>query len=205
MPRFKNHLGKVVGKLTVIEGPIWTQSGSRWIAKWRCRCEYGNIKDLFWINSKQVQKSCGQCFDSDDLRWKHGLWGTPLYRAWNGMIARCTRPNNPCYKHYGGRGIQVCERWMVLENFVADMIGAWKPGMSIDRINNDGNYEPSNCRWATQKQQLRNRRNTLKISVNGESKSIPEWSEISGVSSRTISDRIRKGWSANEAVFKKVQ
>jgi len=90
-------------------------------------------------------------------RVKHGRYRAPIFKAWMEMIQRCTNPKRPKYKYYGARGIKVCERWMTFANFLGDM-GERPAGMSLDRINNDWNYEPSNCRWATAKQQANNKR-----------------------------------------------
>ena len=89
---------------------------------------------------------------------KHGLRKHRLYNAWNSMMQRCNNPKNPQYKHYGGRGIRVCDEWLDVSNFIEDMHPAFKEGLSLDRINNNGNYEPSNCRWATMTVQGRNTR-----------------------------------------------
>lgn len=109
------------------------------------------------------------------------------------MRARCGYAKHPAYAHYGGRGISVCERWKEFVNFLADM-GEKPAGMSIDRIDVDGNYEPSNCRWATSKQQARNQRRCLYIELNGERLTAMEWSERTGLSHRTISYRYHKGY-----------
>ncbi len=106
----------------------------------------------------KTQRSCG-CEWPERLsarNQKHGMYGTRAYEAWNGMLDRCRNPKLRFWSRYGGRGITVCERWLLFENFVADM-GMPLPGLTLDRMDNDGNYEPSNCRWATRVQQRNNR------------------------------------------------
>lgn len=93
---------------------------------------------------------------------KHGMSKTSIYRCWQQVIQRCENPKSPDYKNYGGRGITVCERWHTFENFYEDM-GDKPKGLTLERINNDGNYEPGNCEWATWKKQQNNRRNHIKI------------------------------------------
>ena len=122
------------------------------------------------------------------------------------MIDRCSRPSHKFFKHYGGRGISVCERWSKYENFLDDMGRRPTPKHSIDRIDNNGNYEPSNCRWATSKTQLRNRRANRIIDFNGESFCIAEWAERTGTSSAVISQRIDNlGWSIEDALTIKAE
>lgn len=124
----------------------------------------------------------------------------PLYLVWRGMIDRCRNPNRDNWKHYGGRGITVCERWKVFESFVADM-GIRPAGASLERIDNSGNYEPSNCRWATHVEQCRNTRRNRMLTVDGVTKCLKDWHLITGVPQMTILQRITRGWSVSEAVL----
>jgi len=128
---------------------------------------------------------------------KHGETrnGKPskVYRAWCDMRRRCSNNNHPDFDKYGGRGISVCERWSVFENFLADM-GAPPAGLSIDRIDNNGNYEPSNCRWASSQTQTNNRRNTIIVSYLGKKMPLTEAAKASGIRHQTISARMRYGW-----------
>jgi hypothetical protein len=116
------------------------------------------------------------------------------------MLSRCDLPTTPGYKYYGGRGIKVCDRWRRYENFLSDM-GARPPDTSLDRIDNDGNYEPSNCRWATRKQQRRNNRANHAITFNGETLTLAEWAEKAGMPRQRLRTRIvRDGWAIEKAI-----
>lgn len=127
---------------------------------WVCLCECGSkvVVSLPHLTTGHTQ-SCG-CRRAE-RNYRHGnsghRWKTGAYRSWDGMVQRCTNPNNSGYKNYGGRGIRVCGEWLDFRNFLRDM-GDRPKGMSLDRINVDGNYEPNNCRWATQSEQNHNRR-----------------------------------------------
>lgn len=115
------------------------------------------------------------------------------------MKSRCFRKNNKKFKEYGGRGIKVCERWLKFDNFYEDM-GEAPVNMSIDRIDNNGNYEPGNCRWATAKQQNNNKRNTITITANGETKTVAEWCQKLNVSRSLICNRKNRGWTEDEII-----
>lgn len=130
---------------------------------------------------------------------RHGLTRTTVHNVWCGMRDRCLNPNNKDYSRYGGRGIAVCKRWLIFENFLEDM-GHPPAGHSIDRIDNDGNYEPENCRWATGKKQSRNRRSNVLVTAFGETKTVAEWSLTCGVERKTLQYRIRAGWDHEKAV-----
>jgi len=127
----------------------------------------------------------------------HGMSKTSVYKTWASMKRRCNDKNN---KRYGGRGISYCDRWEKFENFLFDM--GDRPGkLTLDRTNNDGNYTPENCRWATMEQQANNSSRNCRILFNGQTKTIGEWSKITGLSQHLISRRIKiKKMSINDAL-----
>ncbi len=134
----------------------------------------------------------------------HGKSRSSTYQIWAVMKYRCLNPNFKGYARYGGRGITVCERWMVFDNFYEDM-GECPKGMSIDRINNDGNYCPENCRWATPKQQARNTSRNKPITYKGKTLCISEWAAELGISRKTLLHRLNYGWSVEKAFNEPVQ
>lgn len=130
------------------------------------------------------------------IRNKH----TRTYRSWANMLTRCNNKNDTAYQWYGGRGIQVCSRWSMYENFLADM-GERPERMTIDRIDTNGNYCPKNCRWATNKQQHRNKRSNRLLTHGGETKCVAEWAETVEISQRALANRIDVyGWSVEKAL-----
>lgn len=168
-------------------------------ARWNCQCDCGKpivrkAEDLLAGNTT----SCG-CWGLEKLRERStthgqspkGNW-TKAYRAWVNMHQRCFNPKVDHYPQYGGRGITVCERWMKFENFVADM-GEPEPKLTLDRKETNGNYEPDNCRWATQKVQQSNRRNNKIVTLHGERITVTEAERRIGISRQTITRRIIRG------------
>lgn len=161
-----------------------------------CQCECGEKRTILkasFVTGRSM--SCG-CLQREiaSLRFtKHGEHGSRTYRCWDHMIQRCENRKNTRWIDYGGRGISVCERWHDFENFLADM-GQCPSGHSIDRINNDGNYEPSNCRWSTYFQQAQNTRRSVFFELDGEKKTISEWARCYGLSEQALRYRVNKGW-----------
>lgn len=124
------------------------------------------------------------------------------YISWSSMLQRCNNKNHTSYKNYGGRGISVCDRWLKFENFYEDM-GERKKGVTLDRIDNNGNYEPENCRWATYLQQGNNTRRTKDVECRGKSQSLSQWARELGLSRSCLSARIARGMSIEEALSPK--
>lgn len=194
MPMPRKALGSNrFGRLTVV-GPI----KSAWI----CLCDCGTETTASGTALRRGQKtSCG-CFHRErqhEATRTHGMRHSRTYTVWCNMIQRCKNPDNDAFKSYGGRGILVCEGWMQFEQFLADM-GEAPSGLSIDRKNNDGDYEVDNCRWATDIEQARNTRANRNFTVSGKSQSLAAWCEESGQKYWTVHKRLRMGWTIEHAL-----
>ena len=136
---------------------------------------------------------------------KHGLKGTRIERIWHGIKQRCLNPNNHAFKYYGGRGIKICDKWVnSLSDFLADM-GHPPEGMTIDRIDNNGNYEPGNCRWVTRATQQSNRRINRFIEFNGVRKTAMQWATDLGIAHQTIYKRLDLGWPVEKVLLPEKQ
>jgi len=131
----------------------------------------------------------------------HGMYRTPEYVAWNNMKDRCFNSNHKRYSDWGGRGITVCDRWLNFENFIADMGSRPAPKHSIDRIDNNGNYCPDNCRWATKAEQDNNRRSNRFITIDDDTLTIAQWENKMGFNKNVIQNRLNMGWSEYDAVM----
>lgn len=193
-------IGDKFGRWTAIKQ---VSTGRR--SRWKCECECGTIKTIRYdALTNYGSQSCG-CLQREITSLRHRIHGTPReYRIWQSMRQRCHNPKASNFHLYGARGVQVCERWSIYQNFIDDMGIAPSGDHSIDRYpNKDGNYEPSNCRWATIKEQIRNRRSTVSLTINGVTLSAAEWHERHPVVPySTLVGRLRRGWNHETALLK---
>lgn len=197
--RLIDRTGQRYGKLTVLRRE---DNGKNYVC-WLCKCDCGNYTIVKAQNlAKGVTKSCGCMQHSHGLR-KHGdaHYRSPnLYRVWTTMKQRCENPNRQKYPIYGGRGIKVCDSWQDPNNFIEWALNnGYSDGLQIDRINNNGDYSPENCRWVTAKENCRNRRSNVLLTVDGVTKTVVEWCEESGQNPFTVYDWVKtKGKSYAE-------
>lgn len=170
---------------------------------WRCRCECGTEAS---VDGKELRigrsNSCIRCRNRT-----HGKSNTrcPEYLVWKLMRSRCHNPANKNYDRYGGRGIAICKEWDSFETFYQDVGQRPTPKHTIERIDNDGNYEPGNVRWATRKEQARNTRRNCMIAFNNVTQSIPDWAETIGISGGALHQRLSSGWSVERALTTPLQ
>lgn len=193
--------GRRFGMLIAVEaqGMIGTN------VAWACECDCGEkcrVSSNSLSSGNTTSCGCRKRAVIGERSMTHGESKSPEYRSWCAMKARCLTPTDRAFSDYGGRGITVCERWAEsFEKFLEDMGCRPSASHTIDRIDNNGNYEPGNCRWATKKQQARNRRSSKLITIDGETLSLAEWSERSGVAYATINRRLRVGVGDRAAIF----
>lgn len=204
-PKLKKDLtGQRFGRLLVIKR---AESMSTGIVFWECLCDCGHtsiVRSQMLLRGSTV--SCG-CFRREragaNPKITHGKTKTKEYTVWANMKGRCYNEKDAAYYNYGGRGITICERWLnSFENFLKDM-GECPDGMSIDRINNDGNYEPSNCKWVTIFEQNANRRGNIQITIEGETKTLMQWSRKRGLKYGTVHDRYIDGFCVDDILSNK--
>lgn len=192
------------GRLTVISlhGFRTYKCGQR-KRLWLCVCECGKRKVILEPALKNgCSRSCG-CLrreESSKRHFIHGLSGSAKYLVWQNMIKRCQNQTASGFNRYGGRGIKVCQRWKSFQLFWEDMGKTWRPGLTIERKNNNGNYVKTNCIWATPKLQARNRRSNRIITFQNVSCTLAEWSERTGFKPMTIAARLKRGWSLSDSL-----
>lgn len=197
-PRFIDEAGNRYGRLLVISFHKHPSKTSYW----RCLCDCGKEHIASRTNLRNGDvRSCGclKAYVQSQPR-THGFSGTRVHRQWKSMRKRCRSSNSSDYRHYGGRGIKVCERWEEFSNFLSDMGPPPDDKSTIERINNDGNYEPSNCRWATQSEQVLNTRRTVYVEHNGQKVPLHSLLKNSPVSREGLKRRLSIGWSLEKAL-----
>lgn len=191
-------------KLTVIAQAGKNKHGH---IEWLCLCDCGKQTIVPGCCLKTGNtKSCG-CLQREvvsKIMTTHGhnskTGKSKVYQSWDDMTQRCGNPNRKQYKNYGGRGIRICQRWKKFTNFLKDMGEPPTRQYTLDRINNNGNYCKSNCRWATRKQQSQNRRNNIMITHNNKTQCLSAWSDELGINYKTLWYRLFKyGWSQTKA------
>lgn len=197
--KIPNLTGRTFSRLTALRIADRRSADGRLM--YECSCSCGALVVVvgkrLWSGDA---KSCG-CIHAEGLNRRHGYSHTPLHDCWIGMRKRCRNPKSNSYKNYGARGIRVCERWERFENFLQDMGPSFREGLALDRINNDGNYEPGNCRWATLSQNARNKRNTKIITIHGVRKPLASFAEEHGINRYTLLSRVTNEWSESDLLL----
>lgn len=195
--RIKDLTGKRFGRLTVLGLDVNQDTRKTF---WECQCDCGKI---ITTRSDRLQsgrvKSCGCYKKEQDARnvsknHKHKMSGTRIYHEWQGMKARCYNENDSRYSDWGGRGIKVCDQWKNDFSSFYDwsIKNGYQENKTIDRINNDGNYEPSNCRWATMKEQSNNRRSNINITIGNTTKTLTQWCEVFDIDYKKVNRRYKR-------------
>ena len=200
MPAKIDLTGKKFNRLTVVKQVTSAKVG---VLRWLCRCDCGNTKEVRGCNltSGQVQ-SCG-CLQKQrtaKANTTHGLSGSPEYRVWEEMLRRCNCRSDTCYSYYGGRGIGVCDRWNVFDNFYSDMGARPSNKYSIERKDNNKGYSPDNCCWATITQQCNNTRKNIFLTHKGITMTISQWARELGISYTCLYQRVSAGWPIEKSL-----
>ncbi len=193
--------GKRFGKWFVIKRiPNRPNQGPLWFC--RCACGVEKVVDGGSLRSGQ-SRGCHDCnFGGRKARHGHNVRGkkSSTYMSWRNMISRCRNPKNIGYARYGGRGIQVCDRWRKSFKAFLDDMGVKPLGVTIERIDNEDGYKPSNCRWASYVEQNRNRRDNRLLIYQGETACMTEWAQRVGLRPGTLQARLQLGWSIEKAL-----
>lgn len=190
--------GDTFGKITILA--VGKLPGAKYKYRAVYRCECGTEKAV-QIGSIQIgtTKSCG-CASAERFK-THGLWGDPVIITWRHMLARCYDPISKKFSDYGQRGIRVCDRWHDVTAFHADMAPTYAPGLTLERRNNNGDYEPSNCRWATPAEQARNKRNNIHVTIGDRTMILKDWCREYGLNYHSVYHRIKQmGWEPLKAL-----
>lgn len=193
-PKREDIIGKRFGRLTVV---AFDHSDMHRNSYWLCECDCGNTTVATrggLISGNTTSCGCYQIEGIRDRATTHGLSGSSLYRRWQSMRNRCNDKNNAAYHRYGGRGIKVCDEWNDFENFRDwALSNGYQEDLTLDRIDNEADYSPKNCRWATWRVQGNNRSTNRIITYGGESHNITEWCELLNLNFNTLWARINRG------------
>lgn len=203
--RFADLSGKRFGRLTVLslaEKPDTSKDAHKW---WSCKCDCGNVCVVSGANLGRSTLSCG-CIKKESKPVTHGFAShrqySKLYHTWNAIKYRCNNPKSKDFANYGERGISICTEWE--NDFLAfykwAMQNGYSPELTIDRIDNNGNYCPENCRWVTTATQNTNKRNAVLLSYNGKTMCCAEWERELGLNRNTVLQRYHRGWNVEECL-----
>ena len=201
--------GEKFGKLTVLKEEKSIDHNGYKKRMVLCVCDCGNKKSVrLEYLRKQHTKSCGclRGYELLKINKTHGKSKTKLHGVWASILSRCNNKNVRGYHNYGGRGIKICEEWLEFESFLNwSNNNGYKEGLSIERINNDGDYCPNNCEFTTKTAQANNKRNNKFFTFNGRTMTLPQWSRFLKINQGTLSSRIKNGWDINRAFSVRVR
>lgn len=205
MARIIDLTGQRFGKLSVIKEVGREKSGS---VSWQCKCDCGKLTTTSSTYLRKGHtKSCGCLHEGKlaDGNKKHGMHGTKIYYSWYGMKRRCVDKNNKAYYRYGGRGIEVCEKWHTFEGFYEDMSATHKDGLQLDRIDVNKGYYKENCRWSNSIEQANNKENNRVLTYEDKPYTMSELSKKFNINYGTLKSRLNKGLSVQDAVSEPIQ
>lgn len=202
MSRYIDLTGQQFGLLTAIE----RNGSTNGCTNWKCKCICGNYTI---VRSSALLSGHKQYCEKCQEKLRESKWRSDdrLYRTWRHMLDRCENPRDKAYPLYGGKGVKICLEWHELEKFIQWALknGYDDDKLTLDRIDVQGNYEPSNCRWITNEKQQSNKRNNSILVYNGMSRTKGQWSKITGISRSTINYRLKIGWSVEKALTEPVK
>ena len=209
MGAFKDLTGQKFGMLEFVRFVRMKKTPTYQSAMWECKCDCGNVVEVQAMTVKAGRKkSCGcQTSEITSKGWdtrgrKHSLSEHPLYNTWGGMISRCYKPQLKAYRLYGARGIRVCDEWLNQpDKFIEYMLSiGWRPGLSVDRIDGNGNYCPENVRAADYTTQANNTNRNRLLEFEGEVRTMAEWVKLKGLNYGVVQTRIQRGWEVGRAL-----
>lgn len=209
MGAYKDLTNQKFGKLVCKKDVGRTKNGN---VLWKCKCECGNytVVDSGSLKTGNT-KSCGcmrnkRLENFGELQKKHGMYDTKIYKVWSAMKQRCLNKNDKAYKNYGERGISVCKEWLDFEPFYEWAVNnGYKKGLTLERIDNNGNYCPKNCTWIPKGKQSSNTRNCIELTYKGKTKIMKEWAEELDIPYHVLQHRIYRGWSTKRALSTSVK